>query len=99
MNLDWVVLLTISGMAMVTQLTRFAGYWLVQQTRIEGRLERFLNAIPGAVLAAVVAPAALGQGLIEFLAAVTAFMLARHYPVLLAIFASTAMVVLLRYLS
>ena len=53
---------TIGGMAVVTYLTRAAGLAVMSRLRLSGRLERFMKAIPGAILASIVAPSALAAG-------------------------------------
>jgi uncharacterized membrane protein len=52
----------IIGMAVATYLTRLAGYWLLQGRLIEGRLLAALQAVPPAILTAVIAPAVFLQG-------------------------------------
>lgn len=52
----------IFGMAVVTYLTRASGFYLVSRVKVSGRLEAFLNAIPGTVLVSLVAPVVLASG-------------------------------------
>lgn len=63
-------LLTIAGMALVTYGTRAGGMWLMRFTSPSGRVERALQHIPGTVLAAIVAPAAIGHGVAGVVAVV-----------------------------
>ncbi|MBU1229410.1 MAG: AzlD domain-containing protein [Proteobacteria bacterium] len=55
-------LLTICGMALVTYLTRAAGLAVMSRLSVTGRLERFMKAIPAAILASIIAPTALAAG-------------------------------------
>ncbi len=76
MELDARTLLTILGMALVTYATRAGGFWLMRWVPLTRRTEALLRHLPGAVLVAVVAPAALASGPAEALAvAATAAMM------------------------
>lgn len=55
-------LLTICGMALVTYLTRAAGLAVMSRLSLTGRPERFMKAIPAAILASIIAPSALAAG-------------------------------------
>lgn len=61
--------LALSGMALVTYLSRAAGLAVMSRITLTGRMERFMKAIPGAILASIVAPSALAAGPAEALAA------------------------------
>jgi uncharacterized membrane protein len=66
-------LLTICGMAAATYASRAAGLMLMTRVSPGPRLTRFMQAIPGAILASIVAPSALSSGPAEAIAtAVTA---------------------------
>ena len=56
-------LIAIVGMALVTYSTRAGGMWLMQFTSPSARTERWLQHIPGSVLAAIIAPAVIAHGL------------------------------------
>ena len=60
--------LTIGGMALATYASRAAGLALMSRFTVTGRLERFMKAIPGAILASIVAPSALAAGPADALA-------------------------------
>ena len=114
MTVDPVVLATIISMAVVTYATRVAGFALMSRAALSGRLGAWLSYVPGAVLVAIVAPAAfpagltgaprgesgaLAGGLPEAVAAiVTAFVAARFKNLLLAMVAGIGTVWLLRRL-
>jgi|SRR5438270_12007507 len=55
-------LVTIVGMAVVTYGTRSGGMWLMRFTSPSARTERWLQHIPGCVLAAIIAPAVVAHG-------------------------------------
>jgi uncharacterized membrane protein len=76
MTLDPTVLFTILGMAAVTYATRAGGLLLMRRVTLSGRLESWLQAIPGAVLVSIVAPTILVKGLPEFLAAILTVLVA-----------------------
>ena len=98
MTLDWQVLVTILGMAGVTYLTRVLGFWMIARMTLKGRLAAALEAVPGAVLMAVIAPTILLQGPAEALAAVTTLLLAWRLPILVAVIGGVASVVAFRAL-
>lgn len=58
-------LATILGMALVTYATRAGGLWLMGRITPTPRVERWLRHLPGAILAAIVAPAVLAAGAAE----------------------------------
>ena len=115
MSVDPMVLLTIIGMAVVTYATRIAGFALLSRSAMSGRLTSWLSYVPGAVLIAIVAPAAfptgvevgvrgesgaLTGGLPEVVgAAVTAAVALRFKNLLLAMVAGIGTVWLLRQLT
>jgi uncharacterized membrane protein len=59
------VLITIAGMAIVTYLTRAGGLWLMERVTPSPRVQAALEALPGAVLVALIAPMALTRSPIE----------------------------------
>lgn len=65
LSLDPLSLYTIFGMALITYGTRAGGFWLMRFVPLSGRVESWLRSIPGAVIAAVVAPAVWKGGWIE----------------------------------
>jgi uncharacterized membrane protein len=89
--------LTIGGMAVVTYLSRAAGLLLMSRITVTGRTERFMKAIPGAILASIVAPSALAAGPAEAAAtAVTGLVAWRYGNLPLAMAAGVAVVLGLR---
>ncbi len=59
MNLDAMTLLTILGMAIATYLTRILGFLPAGRPRLPPRVAAAFEALPPAVLTAVIAPAVL----------------------------------------
>jgi uncharacterized membrane protein len=80
MQIETDALIAILGMTLVTVAIKAGGLLLANRLPTEGFAAIWLKHIPGAVLAALVAPAILGGGLAEALAALAtaiAFMLTR----------------------
>lgn len=107
MSLDPVTLLTILGMAVATYITRIAGYLLLTGRSFGPKLSIAFEALPPAVLTAVIAPSVLmdsgGHGLRalmspEILAAAITVAAAYRLPFLAVIVIGTASVVGLRWL-
>ena len=69
-------MLVIFGMAIATYITRVSGFYLVSRVKVSGRLEIFLNAIPGAVLVSIVAPTVLASGPAESVASLATVLIA-----------------------
>jgi uncharacterized membrane protein len=71
--LGWFAVL--AAMTVAVYITRAGGYWLIGRITIGPRLRKMLDALPGAVIAATIAPMLVHGGL-SGLAAVTAALLA-----------------------
>jgi len=97
-SLDALTVAAILGMAVATWITRFAGYWLVRRTTVSGRLKSALDAVPGAILVAIIAPKALATGPAETAAAALTVLLALRLPLIVAVAGGCLGVVLLRLL-
>ena len=69
MSLDTTTLLAILAMAVVTYFTRIAGLFVADRLVLTGRAKAAFDAIPPAVLVAVIAPTALTTGWAEAIAA------------------------------
>lgn len=67
--MDVDALVTIVGMAIVTYVTRAGGLWLMARVTPSPRLTAALEALPGALLMALIAPLALTRGPVEAVAA------------------------------
>ncbi|CAO3407122.1 AzlD family protein [Azospirillum largimobile] len=97
LHLDWSILAIALGGALVTWMTRIGGPWLVARVRLGPAANAALEATPGAVLVALVAPAALSRPS-DALAAAFVCLIARRVPMVVAVAAGVAAVVLLRRL-
>ena len=96
MRLDPVVLATWLGMLAVTYATRVGGYWFVRRFALSARIKSGLEAVPMAVLTALIAPTVLATGPAATIAALVTLVLAWRQPVLVAVIGGVAAVVLLR---
>ena len=89
--------LAILGMALATYATRASGLYLMRGVTERGRLKAALDALPPAILMAVIAPTKVTTGIAETIAAaitaVSAFMRA---PLVVTILIGVVSVVLLR---
>ena len=85
MTLDPNTLLAIVAMTAATVLTRIAGLVLIRFVTIGPQQQRALEAIPPAVLMAVIAPTALVTGPAETLATVATALAAMRLPLLAAV--------------
>ena len=85
MTLDPNALLAIVAMAAATVLTRLSGLVLIRFLTIGAKQKRALEAIPPAVLMAVIAPTALVTGPAETLAAFATALAATRMPLLAAV--------------
>jgi uncharacterized membrane protein len=85
------------GMALATYGTRIGGYWLLQGRVIEGRFLAALEALPPAILTAVIAPKVFMEGPAEMIAgALTLAAALLRLPLLLTIAVGVASVAVLR---
>lgn len=99
MNIDPTTLAATLAMALVTYLTRIAGLFLVGRLALTGRAKAAFDAIPPAVLVAVIAPTAIATGWPETLAALVTAAAATRLPLLATIAVGVASVVLLRMVA
>ena len=86
-------------MAAVTYLTRIAGLLLADRLVLSGRAKAAFEAIPPAVLIAVIAPTALATGWPETVAAAITMMAALRLPLSATIAVGVAAVVALRMVA
>ena len=96
MSLDVSTVAAILAMALVTYATRLAGIFVSGRLSLAGRNKAAFDAIPPAVLVAVIAPVVLATGPAETLAAVIAGLSAMRLPLLATIVIGVVAVVLLR---
>lgn len=98
MSNDAQLFLTVLGMGAITYGTRVAGYALVRRLPAQGRFKAGLEAVPVAVLMAIIAPAVLAAGMAEALAAIVTVLLALRFPMLVSMIGGVGAVILLRWL-
>lgn len=96
MTVDPNTLLAIVAMAIATIATRIGGLVLIRFVTIGETQKRALEAIPPAVLMAVIAPTALVTGPAETVAAVVTALVAMRLPLLAAVAAGVVTVAILR---
>jgi uncharacterized membrane protein len=82
MTIDTLNLVAILGMAIVTYATRIAGLALAGRLDLSPRAQAAFDAIPPAVLIAVIAPSALATGWAETAAAALTALAATRLPLL-----------------
>lgn len=95
--IDYHVFLTILAMATVTYLTRISGYLLLHNKVLNPRLAKVLEAIPGCVLIAVIAPAFATTNIANLLALAITLLLATRFSLLPTVIISIAVTALLRH--
>ncbi|MCA1366398.1 AzlD domain-containing protein [Bradyrhizobium sp. BRP14] len=96
MTLDPNTFLAIVAMAVATMLTRVGGLLLIRFVTIGPMQKRALDAIPPAVLMAVIAPTALVTGPAETLAALATAIVATRLPLLAAVATGVVVVAVAR---
>lgn len=88
----WVIL----AMAGATYFTRLVGVLVVSRLSLSPRIKRGLDALPPAILMAVVAPTAFSSGPAEAIAACLTILAALRLPFLAALIVGIVSVALLR---
>lgn len=91
-------LAAIVAMAIATYATRIGGFWLVRMFRPGRNLQVALDALPVAVLTAVIAPALAKGGAADLGAAAVTLAAAFRLPLLVAVITGVATAVVLRSL-
>ncbi len=77
LSLDPNTLLGIAVVALITALNRMAGFYLMRHVPITPRVRRILDALPGSVLVALLAPGAVRGDLGMMVGLVVAFLAAK----------------------
>jgi len=94
-NIGWTILLA----AAVTYGLRLGGLLLADRLPRQGRLKRFMDALPGTILLALVAPAVLAEGLWGIIAiAATVGCVAKTRNLFVAMLAGVAIIALQRHI-
>lgn len=98
LDVDPVALLAIGGMGVATYATRLAGAMLLADARPGPKLKAALDAVPVAVLTAVIAPAIAAGGPPDWIAAAITVVAALRLPLLAVFSIGLASVIALRAL-
>jgi uncharacterized membrane protein len=96
MRVDPPTLAAIVVMGVLTYLTRIGGIFVAGRLALRGRAKAAFDAIPPAVLVAVIAPTVLATGWPETLAALVTALAAIRLPLLATIAVGVVSVVLFR---
>jgi uncharacterized membrane protein len=96
--MDMTTVLTILGMGFVTYLTRVGGDLLMRNRELGPRMTAAMNAVPPAVLTAVIAPSVLAAGPAEAIAGLVTVFAAFRLPLMGTILVGVASIVVLRTL-
>ncbi|CAN5143473.1 AzlD family protein [soil metagenome] len=99
MTADPMTLLAIAGMAIATYLTRVAGFYLLNGVAVKGRLKAALDALPPAILMAVIAPTITSGWREALAAAITAAAAFMRLPMVVTIILGVASLVAIRYFT
>jgi uncharacterized membrane protein len=99
MSVNSHTLLLIVLMGLATYSTRIAGFWLLRGRKVEGRMKAALDAVPPAILMAVIAPTVFLQGVAEMAAGgLTLIAALLRLPLLVTILVGMVSVVIFRML-
>jgi uncharacterized membrane protein len=90
--------LTILGMGVATYFTRIGGDLLMRNRELGPRMTAAMNAVPPAVLTAVIAPSVLAAGPAEAIAGLVTVIAAFRLPLMATIATGIVSVVVLRAL-
>lgn len=97
MSLHVPALIAIIAMALATYATRISGLFLMRHVNVRGRTKAAFDALPPAILMAVIAPMVLATGVAETVAAaITAACAFLRLPMIVTILIGMGSVVLLR---
>ncbi len=97
---DGYLVAAVIGMGMATYGSRLAGYWLLRDVAITGRWKAALDAVPPAILMAVIAPSVfLGTWMEWVAAALTLGAALMRAPLLVSILLGVGTVAVLRYVT
>ncbi|WP_310619105.1 AzlD family protein [Flexibacterium corallicola] len=94
--IETTTLLTILAMAVGTYVTRIGGIVLVRFFTLSGRIEAALQAVPPAILMAIIAPKAFATGPEETVATILTALAAMKLPLLPSIGVGVASLAIMR---
>ena len=96
MNVEPTTLAAILAMAAATYFTRIAGVWIASNFALSGRASAAVEAIPGSVLVAVIAPLIAGAGPSGLCAGLVTALAAARLPLVYAVAIGIASAALFR---
>jgi uncharacterized membrane protein len=97
MTVNLATFAAILGMALATYATRVAGLFLMRYVNVKGRTKAAFDALPPAILMAVIAPTILATGVAETIAAgITAGSAFLRLPMIATVLIGMGSVVVLR---
>ncbi len=91
-------ILTITGMALATYLTRVLGFLLLRKRHLSAGARHVLEIAPGCVMVSAIAPGFFSNGPARTLAMLIAIACARRFPMLVTLVISMASLALLQYI-
>ena len=98
--MDITFTLTVLAAALATYATRTGGYLMIKSMKsIPPRMEAALNAVPAAVLTALVAPALVYKGLDVTVTLIVALLIGLRAPTLVMLVISWAFVIAFRHFA
>jgi uncharacterized membrane protein len=98
MTFDFTPIAAIVAMAAATYLTRAAGFVFMERIEVRGRMKAALDALPPAILMAVIAPTVFASGVAETLAsALAAGAAMMRLPLIVVVLTGVVSVVVLRW--
>jgi uncharacterized membrane protein len=97
MTVDPLNLIAILAMAAATYATRVGGLWLLRFVHVTPRVRASLDALPVAVLTAVIAPSLMKGGPADMIAAAITSLAASRLPLLAVVLIGVGSAVLLRH--
>lgn len=96
--ISWTSFLTICGMLTVTYATRLLGFFALRNRKFSKRTAAMMEAAPGCVLIAVIAPYFVSPNIHELIAIAVAVFCATRFSMLLTVLLAVATSALFHYL-
>lgn len=90
-------ILTITGMALATYLTRVMGFLLLRKRHLSARTRHVLETAPGCVMVSAIAPGFISNGPAQTIAMLIAIVCALRFPMLVTLVISMASLAVLQY--
>ncbi len=97
MTVETANLAAIVAMAVVTYATRIGGLWLLRFVKVTPLVQTSLDALPVAVLTAVIAPSLIKGGAPDMIAAALTLLAASRLPLLAVVVIGVGSAVILRH--